>query len=770
MNGLQRFLEKTWWLVLLVILGGMVYAVLGLPRLRIDSDVGTFLEKESAKVTAYYEAREEWGTDEFAVFCISAENWFTPEGIATIEAVERDLRAVPCVGSTLSILDLPLLRQNPDERPSLIPGRWRTPTLREDGVDLAAAEAELREHRIAVGNLISEDGRSVNILAYLDWTRVDGKLDPPAVVRKELLVRGVREVAEKWNGELEQPVRLSGVPIIQMSLYESMRGDLIVLLGASMLLFALSFAIIYRRVRFVLLPLACCLLTPLAVLGVLAWTGKAVGFVTSLMPVLLFVLMLPYSVYFIEAYRERRAGHPYEDGFTSSLRALRAILVPCFFSWITTLAGFSVLAASRILPIQDFGRSMVGGMAGGFLLTVVFLATISRRLPGIEVKDAGVGSRGKMPRWVKGFERFTLARPGVVLVLAGLVLVASGVGLSRLSVESKFSSYFWPGSEVYEGLEYIDREMGGTTWIEVFLRSDDPGYFRSAEGLRALELVEEYFDEVEETGNIMSLVALRDEVRKALRPDWFPWMSDGLVLLTVGAISPDLVGQTTSKDFRSTRTTVRMMETMPTLNRQRVLSGLQAHLAAHPEVFGDLKVEVTGIIPVYAELLNQLMVGQRESVLAVAIAVFVMLLLLFRSPGLAFVVLVAQAFPVCVVLGLIGWLGIPLDLVTVMIAAIALGVGVDASIQYTMRYRGELLMTGDRREALSRSHATIGRAIWIATTVIIAGFLVLVFSNFFPSVWFGLFTALAMLIGQLTTLTVLPALFLRTPYPRDRSI
>jgi predicted RND superfamily exporter protein len=136
---------------------------------------------------------------------------------------------------------------------------------------------------------------------------------------------------------------------------------------------------------------------------------------------------------------------------------------------------------------------------------------------------------------------------------------------------------------------------------------------------------------------------------------------------------------------------------------------------------------------------------------------------------LALVVLVAQALPACVVLGIIGWMGIPLDLVTVMIAAIALGVGVDASIQYAMRYRRELRETGDRRLALSRSHATIGRAIWIATTVIVAGFAVLVFSNFFPSVWFGLFTALAMLIGQLVTLTVLPAFFLRTPYPREGS-
>ena len=147
-------------------------------------------------------------------------------------------------------------------------------------------------------------------------------------------------------------------------------------------------------------------------------------------------------------------------------------------------------------------------------------------------------------------------------------------------------------------------------------------------------------------------------------------------------------------------------------------------------------------------------------------AVYLILLVLFRSPVLSLLVLLSQALPVTVLLGVMGWTGIPLDLVTVMIASIAIGVGIDAAIQYTMRFRRELSATGDREDALRRSHATIGRAIWIATSIIIAGFAILVLSDFFPSVWFGLFTALAMLISQLATLTMLPALFLLTGYPR----
>ena len=180
-------------------------------------------------------------------------------------------------------------------------------------------------------------------------------------------------------------------------------------------------------------------------------------------------------------------------------------------------------------------------------------------------------------------------------------------------------------------------------------------------------------------------------------------------------------------------------------------------------------MEITGVFPVYNDMLQQLVVGQKESIVVVALAVFVMLLILFRSPVMALLVMIPQALPAAVILGVMGWVGIPLDLVTMMISAIPVGVGIDAAIQYAMRFRQEVDATGDHRVALQRAHATIGRAIWIATSIIIAGFSILVLSDFFPSVWFGLFTALAMLISQLATLTMLPSLFLLTGYPKKRA-
>lgn len=732
-----------------------------IPRLDINADTDAFIEEESEGVTAYYEAREDWGTDEFAVLCVTADDWFTPAGIARLREIDADLKRSPFVASTVSVLDIPLLRQEPDQKPNLLFLARGIKTLRDDDADLARAAEELTGHELAVGNLLSADGRSLNVIAYLDWSKnPDGTLTPDINTRRTELVAGVRKVAAKWDQRLDHPVRLSGIPIIQITLYDNMRDDMIVFGVASFLLFTLAFLVAYRRLRFVLIPIACCLIPPVVMVGGMACFGHSIGFVTSNMPVLLFVLMLPYSVYFIERYRERRIRHPEEDGFASTLAALRAIALPCAYSCATTLAGFFALGLSDIIPIRDFGQTMTVGIALGFCLVFLFLAAISRPLPGLVIRGKTSHTYEQSRGLVRLLERLALARPGLIVAASALVLAGAVAGTLRLSAEGKFTSYFWPHSEVYQGLEFIDQTMGGTTWIEVVLTSDEKGHFRSDEGLRQIELAQQYFDRVPETGNIMSLVQVRDEIRKTLRPEWFPKLSDGNLLRLIRLASSDLVTQTTSADYRSSRVTVRMMETAPSLNRNEILDGLDAYLADNRASFDGLKVEITGVFPVYTQMINQLLIGQKQSILIVAGAVFLMLLLLFRSPVLAFLVLVPQAVPAAVVLGIIGWAGIPLDLVTVMIASIAIGVGIDATIQYTLRFRAELKATGDPREAVRRAHSTIGRAIWVATTIIIAGFAILILSNFFPSVWFGLFTALAMLISQLATLTLLPSLLL----------
>ncbi len=752
-------------IALAAMLGVALLLAAQVPRLQINAETDAFVDDEVGDMAAYYESREDWGFDEYAVVCVTADDWFTPAGVERVEAIAEDLRGAAHVSQVLSVLDIPLA----DQRPRL---SLKAPlrALGDEGVDLETARAELIDHELAVGNLISADGRSLNFLAYLSF-EFTGDFTPDVVERRHEMVASIRGVAAGWDRVLDEPVRLSGIPFINVTLYGAVKHDLLVFGAASLALFAAAFALFFRRARWVALPMACCILPAACVLGAMVLLGIPIAIVTSNMPVLLFVLMLPYTVYFIERFRERRRLRPDEPAAASTRSALGAILLPCLFSAATTAAGFAALGFSEVIPIRDFGRLMAAGVVFGSAFVFLFLRTAMdafppRREAAAATRPGGGAPAARSRGLVRLFQELTLARPLLPVAAALLALAAAVTGVRRLDAETTIGSYFWPGSEVYEGLQFIDAQMGGTTWIEVILTSDEADHFRTEAGLDALATVERYFDTVPETGNILSLTKLRDQARKKVRTRLVP---DKLLIGAITRAAPEIIAQTSDAEFRTGRSTVRMMETAPDLDRRRILDGLDAHLAANAAALQGLDIQVTGVFPLYADLLDTLMEGQRQTALWVPVAVLCMLVLLFRSLPLAVVVLLPQALPATVLLGVMGWAGIPLDLVTTMIASIAVGVGIDAAIQYTIRYRAELeACAGDRREALRRTHATVGRAIWIATSIIVAGFSILVLSDFFPSVWFGLFTALAMLISQLATLTVLPALFLLTGYPNHR--
>ncbi|NIP98147.1 MAG: hypothetical protein GWO24_33880, partial [Akkermansiaceae bacterium] len=247
----RSIIERGWWLILIALLGGTAFLATGIPRLQINASTDAFLEEEDPGITVYYETREEWGTDEFAIVCITADDWFTPEGMKRLKAVEADVKAVPFVASTMSILDVPLLRQEPDRKASLFQISRSMVDMRSEGIDLAAARTEITSHELARGNLISADGRNLNLLAYLDWSKVDGKVIPSIDVRREKLVDGVREVAARWSERLPEPVRLSGIPLIQRALFENISHDLVIFGVAALVLFSLALLVVYRRPRFV---------------------------------------------------------------------------------------------------------------------------------------------------------------------------------------------------------------------------------------------------------------------------------------------------------------------------------------------------------------------------------------------------------------------------------------------------------------------------------------------------------------------------------------
>jgi uncharacterized protein len=761
----------------------------------VEAGTDVLLDQSDKDLAFYNQTRADWGTDEYVMVCCRRnEGWFTPDSLALLADMFGTAKSMPHTKKVVTIGQVPLLRNQP---PTMMGLPLPTYLLNEQGAlnpkaNLDKARGELLSHTHALGNLISADAKDLSLLVYLDVPEGVSRLEPEwnrllgsprteetsrrieeirgpyqaaiqeTNVRRTALVAALRDRASRWSPRLDGPVRMAGLPIINVVLREHIKSDISTFGIVSLTVFTLTFLLVYRRFRWVGYPIVSCVIPVVLMLGLMVLFGKKMTVITSNMPVLLFVLTLPYTVYFIERYLERRALNPAEDPVETTARAPMEIWSPCLFSVLATMAGTAAHIPSGIIPVRTFGIMMTIGMAFSLGVVILFLPATVISLPAVSGRAVGPVTEPRGPL------RFLLAlvlRAPLAVVLFSLAVFGVSVwGMTKIKVETKFIDYFHQKSDIYQGLDYIDNRMGGTTPFEVILTSPTPGFFKTAEGLAALDEAGKFFDSVPETGNLRSVKTLVDEVRKGYRG------KDAQILGLLTGFAKNEVREFCNADFTTSRILVRMKETAPTLNRKAVLARLSVHLDSLKErELKGVEARPTGVFLLYANMLDTYWPNTKKTFFLATAAIWLMLMLLFRSPLMAALVILPEVLPVFLVLGVMGFTGIALDMVTVIIASVALGIGIDAAIQYAVRFRRELEATnGDLAEAIKRSHATIGRAILIATSIVFAGFAMLCFSQFVPTIYFGLFTGLAILMGLFASLTTLPASFLLLRYPRRK--
>jgi predicted RND superfamily exporter protein len=793
MNSYQKLiLRGRYFLVIGALLAGAAGAWV-LRGFSVEAGTDVLLDQRDQNLAYYNQSRADWGSDEYLIVCCHRnEGWFTPESIQLLFDVVRRTSALPYAKSTLTMTQVPLLR---NQQAGLFPVPI-TMADKDGGlnpkVNLEKARTELLNHTQARGNLISADGKDLSLLVYLDLppdlplleperNRLLGSPRSPETERRlaEIenpyqaaiqetnqrrlaLVDGIRRLGSEFRSKLDEPIRLSGLPIINVVLREHIKDDIATFGWISLIAFTFTFLVVYRRPRWVCFPIVSCVLPVVLMLALMVLLGKKMTVITSNMPVLLFVLTLPYTVYFIERYLERRGLDPAEDPVVTSTRAPLEIWSPCLFSVLATMAGTAAHIPSGIMPVRTFGIMMTIGMAFSLAVVMLFLpATVVAR-PAVSGRAAGVAREPKGP--LKALLTLVLRAPLAVVLFSLAVFVASIWGMTKIRVETKFIDYFHQKSEIYQGLDYIDNRMGGTTPLEVILKSGTPGYFKTPDGLAALDAVGRFFETVPETGNLRSLKTLVDEARKAFKPG----AKEPQILNLVLAYAKDQVREFCNADFTTSRVLLRMKETAPTLNRKDILGRLSVHLNSLKDgPFKGIEARPTGVFLLYANMLDTYWPNTKKTFFLATAAIWLMLTVLFRSPIMALLVILPEILPVLLVLGVMGFTGIALDMVTVIIASVALGIGIDAAIQYAVRFKRELARSdGDIELAIRRSHATIGRAILIATSIVFAGFAMLCFSQFVPTIYFGLFTGVAILMGLFASLTTLPSMFLLLKYPR----
>ena len=745
---------------------------------------------------------------------------YTPEGdlfardeLSRLDELRNDLLAIARVESVDSILNAPLFGDTP-----LTAISEDYLTIMDEEQDLALAREEIINSPVFRNALVSPDGETASLLVSfsidetlqtlvnrrtelrnlarrgeinaddaLELSEVEADFDEYSVVaadRQHQIIETIRNTLDNYRDGAQ--IYLGGAPMIADDLVTFVQGDLSTFSLAVVVLIIFALGLIFRKARWVVIPLGCCAVAGIIMVGILGLMDWRVTVVSSNFISLLLIITISLTVHLMVRYRELRATRHFSNHDKLLRHAVLSMFRPCLYTALTTAVAFGSLVVSGILPIITFGWMMMMGVATALIVAFTLFPSVMKSL---KVDDTQL-SGGLRLNLTAALANITDALKGRVLIIYILVLVFSLVGLTRLRVENSFIDYFRQSTEIYQGMSLFDDKLGGTLSFDVVVDlpdtedgfdggfeddfggfddgfedfSDDPtdnnAYWFTAPKMDQVKAMHEFLDADPQTGKVLSFGAVIQLAEKlnANQP------IDGLLWALLYSRIPETLKETVLNPFVSIeenqlRYNVRVIESAEDLNRNELLRRIEVGVE---EEFGleDEQVRLTGILVMYDNVLQSLFRSQILTLGVVMFAIMLMFLTLFRSLTIAMICIIPNAIAAAFVLGIMGWLNIPLDIMTITIAAVSVGIGVDNTIHYMHRFRREYSRFGNYRETMFFCHNSIGRAMYFTSMTIVAGFSILALSNFIPTIVFGLLTSLAMVVALIGSLTLLPQLLI----------
>lgn len=788
----------------------------------LDASADSLTLEHDDSLSYYRLTKARYGSDDYLIATFVPDGaLFSDISLQRLRQLRDELDSLDSVESVLSILDVPLIKSPPvnlrqigkglrhlqdadtdrdlaaDElvnsvlyRDLIISADARTTALivtlrqKDQFIKLRARRDQLRRKEY-VAPLTDEEAASL-ASASSQFEELSRNL----VTEEQQTISAIRHILDKYKNVAS--LHLGGVPMIVADSIDFIQHDLIVF-GVAIIGFLIAILMIaFRQPRWAILALINCLATSVVMLGILGVSNWRVTVVSSNFVSLLLIFCLALTLHIIVRYRETQIQQPDADQQTLVRETVRRIVLPCLYTAVTTMVAFGSLIVSGIRPVIDFGWMMVIGLSIAFVFSfTLFPACLMLLRPGKsrEQRDITAAITDFFARTVDGHIWQTLLITAV-LTIAGLA------GIAQLTIENRFIDYYKKSTEIYQGMALIDRVLGGTTPLDVIVDaplfeptesdygdasaavddfeddfddllaeySEDEGgiasksYWFNYPKLQEVAAIHDYLDALPETGKVIS-VATAARLLSELDEDV---LSDNVFLSIVYKEMPEdvkaaLITPYMSDDGNQLRFSVRVFESDKTLRRNELISRIRNDLKTK---FGlaDEQIHLTGMLVLYNNMLQSLFRSQILTLGAVFVVILGMFILLFRSFRVAVTAIIPNVVSAVLVLGLMGWLAIPLDLMTITIAAITIGIAVDDTIHYMHRFKHEFAIDGDYWAAIHRCHHTIGRAMYYTSITIMLGFSILALSQFVPTIYFGLLTGIAMLVALLADLTLLPVL------------
>ena len=786
--------------VLVFVICLLVFSSFNLSNFKLDASSDSLVLETDDDLKYYREINRNYSSSDFLIIIFEPnQNLFSGEVIAQVRSMVDSFTNIEGVESVLSYLDAPLLFSPKMPMTELVDNLR---TLEDEGVDLNLAKKEFQSSPLYT-ELLTDTSTEYTALQLilepdqeydkaidkryellekngnqqaLDQINAQIKLlNANASVKRDNLIRETREVMDSYKGIGN--IYLGGTAMIASDMISFIKSDLQYFALGVLIMFVVTLGVIFKKIRWVVMPLASSGLVALFVIGFLGLMDWRVTVVSSNFISLLLIITISLTIHLIVRYQELCEQHQEMNQKELVSLTVEQMLKPCFYTAITTIIAFASLGVSEIKPVIDFGRMMVAGIFFAFIFAFTLVPAVMVLLfsKDSESKDFSTGI-------TLIFSKFTSENSKAVIGIALSLIVVSYVGISKLTVENRFIDYFKPSTEIYKGMELLDKKLGGTAPLDIVLNApsdwaleeegfDDDfgfeediesvnGYWWNTISISKLEEVHDYIESLPDIGKVLSVASGIKVARELNDGEELSELDLALVKnMLPEDIKESLLSSYISADENQVRISARVLESSYGLNRNELLEEISTTLETKYG-FSKQEYRLTGLAVLYNNMLQSLFDSQIGTISIVFSVIFIMFLILFRSFYLSVIGIIPNLLAAGVVLGSMGLMSIPLDIMTITVAAISVGMAVDNTIHYIHRFKVEFKETGKYNLSMVNSHRTIGRAMLYTSLTIIIGFLVFATSNFNPSVYFGFFVSLAMIMALLGALTLLPQLLL----------
>ncbi len=751
---------------------------------RLDASSDTLLIEGDPDLKYLKEITKRYNAREFLVLTFSPEEAMNSESsINNLLSLKYKIQSLNWVHSVVTLLDIPLLNST-DE--TLSDRLKNFSTLKSDGIDKDRGFKEILNSPVFKNFVISEDGKTTGIIVYIKKNQNQKKFKSKQELEKykdslkkknHENILEIREIIKSYSSVAK--IHLGGIPMIADDMMSFIKSDIVVF-GVGVLFFIISTLwFVFRKIIWIIVPISSCFFSVIIMTGLLGLIGWKVTVISSNFIALMLILTMAMNIHMSTRFLQLKKEHQNLSKLEIILMTTKKMYWPILYTALTTICAFLSLIFSEIKPVIDFGWMMTIGLIVSFLITFTLLPTLINFIPD----NDGEVTENKNSKITHFLGEIAINKKNIIFGTSVIVIILSIFGISRLEVENSFINYFSKNTEIYKGMKLIDEKLGGTTPLEVIIKfpkeevdntktedDDDWGddedqneekYWFTKDKIDKINKVHNYLESLEPVGKVLSFSSIVQVATQLNNNKPLGTLEMGVLYSKIpDTIKREIIDPYISIKDSEARISLRIKDSKENLKRNDLINQIKYDIKNKLQI-NENEFKLAGVLILFNNLLQSLFKSQILTLGFVMIGIFAMFFILFKNLKLSLIGVVPNFIAAFFILGIIGMAGIPLDMMTITIAAITIGIAVDNSIHYIYRFKEEFRKLKDYEKTLKECHSTVGIAILNTSITIVFGFSILMLSNFIPTIYFGIFTGIAMMLAMISVLTLLPTLILK---------